>query len=328
MRNHTATHLMNWALRELLGDHVEQKGSLVDAEKTRFDFTHDKPLNPFEVAMIEELVNGKILADQTVTAITMPLAQAKQIEGVRAVFGEKYPDPVRVILIGADKPDAATIANPVEFCGGTHLSRTSQACLFKIVSQEGVAKGVRRITAVTGPKAIEYDRQLASVIGELTDRFRCRPEELPTRVESLQEEVKALQQQLKKGATSDLAGTSDKLLAAATKIGDVSIVIGEIPAGPDDAIRTQVDRVKQKAGSAVVVVGWTDGDKVGLLAAATDDVIKRGLKAGDLIKQIAPIVGGGGGGRPNMAQAGGKDPGKLRDALTLARQWIETQLAK
>lgn len=328
MRNHTATHLMNWALRKVLGDHVEQKGSLVDAERTRFDFTHDKPMTPDEFAEVERLVNDKILADQPVTPITMPLAEAKKIAGVRAVFGEKYPDPVRVVVIGAATPQAATAEMSVEFCGGTHLSRTSQACLFKIVGQEGVAKGVRRITAVTGPKAVEYDRQLASVVGNLTERFHCRPEELPSRVESLQEEIKKLQQQLKKGASSDLAGAFDKLLASAAKAGEVSVLIGEIPAGPEDAVRTQVDRIKQKAGSAVVVVGWIDEGKVGLLAAVSDDVIKKGVKAGDLIKQIAPIVGGGGGGRPNMAQAGGKEPAKLGAALDQARKICAEQLSK
>jgi alanyl-tRNA synthetase len=318
MRNHTATHLMNWALRKVLGDHVEQKGSLVDAEKTRFDFTHDKPMTADEFAEVERLVNDEILANLPVTAVNQPLAQAKAIPGVRAVFGEKYPDPVRVVTTGES----------VEFCGGTHLTRTSQACLFKIVSQEGVAKGVRRITAVTGPKAIAHAQQLASVVGELAERFHCRPEELPTRVGAMQEEIKHLQQQLRKGAASDLAGTMDKLLDAATKVGDVSVIVGEIPGGPDDAIRSQVDRVKQTAGSSVVVVGWIDGEKVGLLAAVSDDVVKKGIKAGDLIKQIAPIVGGGGGGRPNMAQAGGKDPAKLGDALTQARNILGEQLAK
>ena len=328
MRNHTATHLMNWALREVLGDHVEQKGSLVDADKTRFDFTHDKPMTHDEVAEVERLVNEKILADQPVTAVNQPLAQAKGIPGVRAVFGEKYPDPVRVVIIGADKPESATAEMSVEFCGGTHLSRTSQACLFKIVGQEGVAKGVRRITAVTGPKALAYTQQLASVVGELSERFKCRPEELPTRIESLQEEVKKLQQQLRKGAASDLAGSMDKLLASAIKFGDVTVIVGEIPGGPDDAIRTQVDRIKQTAGSSVVLVGWVDGDKVGLLAAVTEDVIKKGVKAGQLVGEIAKIVGGGGGGRPNMAQAGGKEPAKLGEALAQARRLIEQQLTK
>jgi alanyl-tRNA synthetase len=216
----------------------------------------------------------------------------------------------------------------VEFCGGTHLAHTSQACLFKIVSQESVAKGVRRVTAVTGPKAIAHTQQLANVVSELSERFKCRYDELPSRVEALQGEIKKLQQQLKKGAAGDLAGTFDKLLAGATKLGDVSVIVGEIPAGPDDAIRTQVDRIKQTAGSAVVVVGWVDDGKVGLLAAVSEDVIKKGLKAGDLIKQIAPIVGGGGGGRPNMAQAGGKDPSKLGEALTQAKMAIEKALTK
>ncbi|HZZ81080.1 MAG TPA: alanine--tRNA ligase [Gemmataceae bacterium] len=317
MRNHTATHILNWALRKVLGEHVEQKGSFLDAERTRFDFAHDKPISTEELAEIERLVNLEIVADKHVGAGVMPLEKAKQIPGVRAVFGEKYPDPVRFVSIGNGLNESS-----IEFCGGTHLSRTSQACLFKIVGQEGVAKGVRRIIAVTGPKAVEYDRQLASVVGELTERFHCRPEELPKRVESLQDEIKKLQQQLKKGASSDLAGTFDKLLASASKAGDVSVLIGEIPAGPDDAIRTQVDRVKQKVGACVVVVGWADGDKVGLLAAVSDDVVKKGVKAGDLIKQIAPIVGGGGGGRPNMAQAGGKDPSKLGEALERARNLV------
>jgi alanyl-tRNA synthetase len=327
MRNHTATHLLNWALRRVLGEHVDQKGSLVDAEKTRFDFTHDKPMTHEEIAEVERLVNEKILADQMVTSLTLSLAKAKQIPGVRAVFGEKYPDPVRVITIAA-APYNPSEDHSIEFCGGTHLDRTATICLFKIISQEGVAKGVRRITAVTGPKAVEYDRQLSTVVGDLSERFKCRPEELPSRVESLQEEIKKLQQQLKKGASSDLAGTMDKLLAIATKIGDVTLLVGEIPAGPDDAIRTQVDRIKQKAGSAVVVVGWLDEDKVGLLAAVSDDVIKKGIKAGDLIKQIAPIVGGGGGGRPNMAQAGGKEPSKLGEALAKAKSLVDQQLTK
>ena len=328
MRNHTTTHLLNWALRTVLGEHVDQKGSLVDAEKARFDFTHDKPMTQEEFAEVERLVNEKILADEQVTPVTMPLAEAKKIAGVRAVFGEKYPDPVRVVMIGSLPSPGVPGDGSIEFCGGTHLERTSQACLFKIASQEGVAKGVRRITAVTGPKAVEYDRQLSNVVGNLSERFHCRPEELPARVESLQEEIKKLQQQLKKGASSDLAGAMDKLLAGAAKVGEVSVIVGEIPAGPDDAIRTQVDRVKQKAGSSVVVVGWIDQEKVGLLAAVSDDVIKKGIKAGDLIKQIAPIVGGGGGGRPNMAQAGGKDPAKLGDALTQARRILEQQLTK
>ncbi len=153
MRNHTATHLMNWALRKVLDGEINQKGSLVDAEKTRFDFTHDNPLSAEEIAEVERLVNEKICADLPVTAVTMPLAEAKNIPGVRAVFGEKYPDPVRVLLIGVETAKDAALETSVEFCGGTHLSHTGQAGFFKIISQEGVGKGVRRVTAVTGRRA-------------------------------------------------------------------------------------------------------------------------------------------------------------------------------
>ena len=174
MRNHTATHLLNWALRKVLGEHIEQKGSLVDADKTRFDFTHDKPLTAEEIAEVERLVNEKIYADLPVTPVTMPLAEAKKIAGVRAVFGEKYPDPVRVLLIGAEKPEEATPEHSVEFCGGTHLKHTGQAGFFKIVSQEAVGKGVRRVTAVTGREAVATVQRLAACVDELTGRLQLQ----------------------------------------------------------------------------------------------------------------------------------------------------------
>src|SRR5262249_28002558 len=154
MRNHTATHLLNWALRRVLGEHVEQKGSLVDAQKTRFDFSHDEPLTAEQMAEIERLVNEKIYTDLSVTPVTMSLDEAKKLPGVRAVFGEKYPDPVRVLLVGAKKPEEATAEASVEFCGGTHLTHTGEAGFFKITGQELVAKGVRRVTAVTGKEAV------------------------------------------------------------------------------------------------------------------------------------------------------------------------------
>lgn len=326
MRNHTATHLLNWALRKTLGEHIEQKGSLVDASKTRFDFSHNEPLTPEQIAAVETLVNEKIQADLPVAAVTMPLAEAKQVAGVRAVFGEKYPDPVRVLAIGVKKPSEATIDTSVEFCGGTHLTHTGQAGLFKIVGQELVAKGVRRLVAVTGSEAVKTVQRLSGVLDELTGRFRCKPEEIAGRIESLQEEIKKLQQQLKKGAATDLAGAGDKLFAEATKAGDTHVIVGEFPAAPDEQIRNQVDRLKQKAGSSVIVVGWKDEGKVGLLASVTDDLFAK-IKAGDLIKQIAPLVGGGGGGRPNMAQAGGKNPEKLDEALAAAKTAICDVLA-
>jgi alanyl-tRNA synthetase len=328
MRNHTATHLLNWALRKVLGEHVEQKGSLVDASKTRFDFAHDQPLTPEQVGEVERLVNEKIYADLPVTPVTMPLEEAKKVAGVRAVFGEKYPDPVRVLLIGAKKPAEATLENSVEFCGGTHLTHTGEAGFFKIVSQELVGKGVRRVTAVTGKEAVATVQRLSGLVDDLTNRFRCRPEDLPTRIDALQDEIKKLQKQLQKGAATDLAGAADKLLASATQVNGSHVIVGEMPAGPDDQLRNQIDRIKQKAGSAVVLVGWVNEDKVGLLAAATDDLVKKGVHAGKLVGEVAKLVGGGGGGRPNMAQAGGKEPAKLGEALQAGKQLAEAQLSE
>ena len=326
MRNHTATHLMNWALRKVLGGNIDQKGSLVDAEKTRFDYTHDKPLSADEVAEVERLVNERIYADLPVTPVVMPLAEAKKIPGVRAVFGEKYPDPVRVLLIGAERPEEVTEQVSVEFCGGTHLSHTGQTGFFKIVSQEGVAKGVRRVTAVTGRKAVETVQQQAALLDDLSGRLNCKPEEIPNRIQALQDEVKKLQAQLKKGTAGDLAGAADKLLAAAVEANGAKIIVGEMPAGPAEQMGQQVDRLRQIAGSAVVVIGWNEDGKVSLIAAATEDLVKKGADAGKLVGEAAKVVGGKGGGRKDMARAGGKDPSKLGEALQVARKLAAEQL--
>jgi alanyl-tRNA synthetase len=326
MRNHTATHLLNWALRKVLGDHIEQKGSLVDADKTRFDFAHDKPLSPEEIAQVESLVNEQIYADQTVTAHVMPLAEAKKIPGVRAVFGEKYPDPVRVLVIGADDPKKATLKNSVEFCGGTHLTHTGQAGFFKIVSQEPVSKGVRRVTGVTGRGAVEAVQQLGSVVDDLTARFNCKPEDVPKRVEALQDEIKKLQAQLKKGVAGDLNSAADKLLASAADVNGAKVIVGEMPPAPVEQMRAQLDRIRQKAKSAVVCIGWVDEGKVQLLTAVTDDLTKK-VEAGKLVGEAAKVVGGRGGGRKDMAQAGGSDPSKLAAALELARKLASEKLA-
>jgi alanyl-tRNA synthetase len=321
MRNHTATHLLNWALRKVLGEHVEQRGSLVDADKTRFDFTHDKPLSAEEIADVERLVNEKIYLDLPVTPVTMPLAEAKNIVGVRAVFGEKYPDPVRVLLIGPEEPADATREDSIEFCGGTHLNHTGQAGFFKIVSQDLVGKGVRRVTAVTGREAVATVQRLASVVDDLTSRFNCSAEDLPRRVEVLQDEVKKLQAQLRKGAASDLAGAGDRLLAQAVELNGSKVIVGEMPAAPVEQMRQQLDRLREKAKSAVVVVGWADEGKVGLMSLVTDDLGKKGLHAGKLVGEVAKVVGGKGGGPPTgIAQAGGKEAGKLGEALQLAKK--------
>lgn len=321
MRNHTATHLLNHALKQVLGGDLEQKGSLVDDAKTRFDFSHDKPLSAEQVRQVEERVNRQIILDQQVTPVEMPLAEAKKLPGVRAVFGEKYPDPVRVIMVGAEKPEQLTLDNSVEFCGGTHVPRTGTIGLFKITSQEAVAKGVRRVIGVTGRAAYQEIQSRSAVIDDLTARFHCRPEDLPGRVEALLEQVKKLQEQLKKGAAADLAGVVDKLVADAPTVGGAKLIAAQLPEGTTgDAVRTQIDRIRQKCGSAFVVFGWVEDEKVPLIAALTNDLVKKGLKAGDIVKQVAAVVGGSGGGKPDMAQAGGKDASKLPDAIRKATE--------
>lgn len=320
MRNHTATHLLHWALHRVLGEHVEQRGSKVKPDEFTFDFSHTGPLTDVEKAEVERLVNEKVYADLPVGARELAQAEAKKLPGVKAFFGDKYGETVRVIEIG----DGFSR----EFCGGTHLEHTGQIGYFKIVGEEAVGKGVRRLTCVTAREAVRAVQEEDAVLGELTGRFRCRPAELPAKVDALQEEIKRLQQQLKKGAATDLAGAADRLLATATEVGGAHVIVGELPAGPEEQLRSQIDRIKQKAGSAVVVVGWTDDGKVGLIAAATDDLVKRGVHAGKLVGEVAKVVGGGGGGRPTMAQAGGKDPAKLGEALAAARALVDKQLKK
>ncbi len=319
MRNHTATHLLNLGLRTVLGAHVEQKGSLVDEAKTRFDFSHDKPLSAEDVRRIESFVNDRIGRDLPVSAFELPLEQAKGVAGVRAVFGEKYPDPVRVVLIGPEKPEAATFDDSVEFCGGTHVPRTGTIGYFKIQSQEPVAKGVRRVTAVTGRAAAEAMTQLSTTVTALTDRFQCKPEELPVRVGGLDDEIKRLQEHLKRA----LALTIDGLLDAAPTVNGTKVVVGQLPPAGSEAVRAQLDRIKQKAKSAFVVFGWDEGDKVPLVVALTPDLVKKGLKAGELIKPLAELIGGKGGGKPDFAQAGGKDAAKLPEMLAKAKELAE-----
>jgi alanyl-tRNA synthetase len=207
----------------------------------------------------------------------------------------------------------------VEFCGGTHLTRTSQAGLFKIVGQENVAKGVRRVTAVTGRRAVDYVEEMSEIVGDLTTRLNCSLPELPKRIESLQEEVKKLQKQLQKGAAGDLNSAADKLLADAKDLKGAKLVVGELPEAPVEAMRGQVDRLRQKAGSALIVLGWKKEDgSPQLVVGVSEDLVKRGIKSNDVIKPVAEVIGGKGGGPPHLATAGGKDGNKLADALAKA----------
>jgi alanyl-tRNA synthetase len=341
-KNHTATHLLHWALHKVLGEHVEQRGSKVKPDEFTFDFSHTGPMSEAEKAEVERLVNEKVYSDLPVHTRELVQSEARKLPGVKAFFGEKYGDSVRVVEILerditneelARMLDGARASVPFdafsrEFCGGTHVWRTGQIGLFKIVGEEAVGKGVRRLTCVTAREAVKAVQKEDAILADLTARFRCKPEELAARVEVLQEEIKKLQQQFKKGAATDLQSVADKLLADAPEMKGSRIIVGEMPAGPDEQIRQQVDRLRQKAPSSVVVLGWSDDGKVGLMAAVTDDLVKRGLHAGKLVGQVASVVGGKGGGKPTMAQAGGKEPAKLAEALVNARKLIEEQLAK
>lgn len=319
MRHHTVTHLMNWALREVLGDKIDQKGSLVDHEKTRFDFTHDKPLTPTEIARIEDLVNDKIRANLPVTVATLSLEEAKKIPGVRAVFGEKYPDPVRVVLVGQEAIGQATPSDSVEFCGGTHLARTGEAGHFHVTGQEPVAKGIRRIQGVAGELASRVLRHQSELINGLTEKLKCKAEDLGARIDALLEEKKALEDKVKKAAAGDLAAAVEKMLAGAQDLGDALFAAAELPPCPMDQAREQLLRgLKLAPKPVVLVLGFREEGKAGIMAAVSDALHAKGVEAGKLVGELAKLVGGKGGGQKNVAQAGGKEPEKLPDALGAA----------
>ncbi len=325
-RNHTATHLLNWALRKVLGEHIEQAGSVVDPERLRFDFTHGQAVTAEQLTQVEALANERVLADEPVYVNLVTLAEARKIPGVRAVFGEKYPDPVRVISVGvADPVHEGKPDTPVEFCGGTHLDRTGQVGFCKIVSEESVAKGVRRITAVTGHGAVRHVQAMDHSLKAVTALLRAPAEALPERIEALQAEIKQLR---KAKASGGSAGNLDALAASAVVVGDVKVIVGEVGGDNPEALRSAVDQLRQKAGAmSAILLGSREGEKVTLVAGVSEELVKaKGVKAGDWVKAVALSIGGSGGGKPTMAQAGGKDPEKLSDALAAATAWMAEKL--
>jgi len=317
MRNHTGTHLLNWALRAVLGDHVNQAGSVVGPDRLRFDFTHNQAIGPEQLAEVERLVNQRVLADEPVQAKVMPLAEAKEIPGVCAVFGEKYPDPVRVILMGpVDAPLSA------EFCGGTHLSHTSQVGPFRILSEESVAKGVRRITALTGREAVRHGQQTDAILRAASMALRIKPEDLPERIAALQKEIKELRRRRAEAPAQAAEFAPDVTLDSPAG----EVLIGTFPRGDPAAMRSECDRQRQKGAAAVLLASAAEG-KVTLVAMVADQLAKEGkLVANQWVKAVAAVVGGGGGGRETLAQAGGKLPGKLPEALQVAASWARERL--
>jgi len=329
-KNHTATHLLQWALQQVLGDTVHQQGSLVCPGYFRFDFTYPKALTNKEIKEVENKVHEKIEAALPVTCAVMPIDQAKKL-GATALFGEKYGNEVRVIAIGAEDKSQINNALSKEFCGGTHVNNTSEIIWFKILKEESISAGVRRITGITGYQLIEYfESYYDEVVEKLTKLLNVQKNEIVPRIKDLIDKNKELSKKLKTAARqggSDALGQARDLLENCEKIGDSSVIVGRLSTVSVEQAREAIDILKKKAKSAAIVLAFDDDDKVTLLAGMTGDLIERGLSAGEVIKTIAPIVDGGGGGRPQMAQAGGKNPQKINDALAKAIKIIEAKLS-
>jgi alanyl-tRNA synthetase len=310
MRNHSATHLMHKALREVLGSHVQQKGSLVNAERTRFDFSHNAPLTDEQIRRIEALVNAEILANEATDASVMALEDAQK-SGAMMLFGEKYGDSVRVLSIGSSK----------ELCGGTHVQRTGDIGLFKIVAEGGVAAGVRRVEAVTGENALHYLQSLESTVGGVAGALKVTPAEVSTRVASVLDQVRALEKEIAalKGRLASAQG--DELLAQAVDVKGLKVLAARLEGADARTLRETMDKLKDKLKTAAIVLAAVDGDKVQLAAGVTADAIAR-VKAGELVNFVAQQVGGKGGGKPDMAMAGGTNAAQLSQALASVQGWV------
>jgi alanyl-tRNA synthetase len=314
VRNHSATHLMHKALREVLGAHVQQKGSLVDAERTRFDFAHHAPMTDDEIARVEVLVNAEILDNHPTSARTMPIGEAQKL-GAMMLFGEKYGDDVRVLDIGSSR----------ELCGGTHVTRTGDIGMFKVTGEGGVAAGVRRIEATTGKGALAWVQAQERALVGVASALKAPVNELETRIAQLQDQAKAAERELAKLKTKAASSAGDDLAGGAADIGGVKVVAASIDGADAKSLRETVDKLKDKLKSAAIVLGSIADGKVTLIAGVTGDLTSR-VKAGELVNHVATQVGGKGGGRPDMAQAGGTDPSGLPAALKSVRGWVEQRL--
>lgn len=315
-RNHTATHLLHAALKQVLGDHVNQAGSSVDDNRLRFDFTHFAQVTPEQLAKAEEIVNDVVLNNFTVGIIETTQDIAKGM-GAMALFGEKYGDIVRVVVIdGFSK----------ELCGGTHVDVTAEIGLFKIVSEAGIGSGVRRIEAVTGYGAHEYLKIQNELIKEAAVALKTRPEEIVSRIDVLNGRVRELEKEVSTLSTKLAKNEVQDLLTSVKDINGVQVVLGQVAAADMENLRATGDMVRDRLQSGVVVLSAVCGDKVNFVAMATADCIKKGIHAGNIIKEAAKAAGGGGGGRPDMAQAGGKQPEKIGEALQAAEQMIKSQI--
>ncbi len=313
--NHSATHLLHAALRNILGDHVNQKGSLVNADRLRFDFSHFEPVTQAEISQIEQKVNAHIRANVSVTAELMNKDEAIQA-GAMALFGEKYGDQVRVLSMGEFS---------TELCGGTHVERTGDIGCFKIIGETGVAAGIRRIEAVTGKACLEWIEKKDKILCSIADAVKTSTDKTSNKVIQLVEKNKQLEKELEKLKSKLASSAGGELSSKAVKVGDINVLAARIDEIDNKAMRDMVDQLKNKLGTTAIVLATVKADKVSMIAGVSKDLVKT-IKAGELVNSVASQVGGKGGGRADMAQAGGSDPGNLETALNSVPTWIEQQL--
>jgi alanyl-tRNA synthetase len=315
-RAHSATHLLHHALRKYLGENATQRGSKVEADQLRFDFAHPKAVTETELLEIEDEINARIAEGAPVNIAVMPLAEAKQL-GAMALFGEKYPDNVRVVSMG----DFSR-----EFCGGTHLSNTGQVGLCRIVKEELIAAGIRRVTCLTGPKALQRIRETEGLVKQVAGLLKAQPDELPRKVQLLQDELRQTKQELSKYAAQSLAATAKKLVAEAEVVNGTTVVVQAVDC-PRESLKEFVDCIREQAPSVAVLLGLVTEGKVALIAGVSKDLVAKKISASDAVKAAAKVAGGGGGGRPDLAEAGGKLPEKLPEALATGAEFFRGKLA-
>ena len=313
--NHSATHLLHAALRQLLGEHVQQKGSLVEPDRLRFDFSHFEPITDDDLSRIETLVNEQVRANTKVQTRIMPVDQAKEV-GAMALFGEKYADEVRVLSIGKFS---------IELCGGTHVTRAGDIGLFKIISETGIASGVRRIEAVTGQGAVNYIGETEKNLMAVAELVRGGRENTTNKVGQLLERNRSLEKELEVLISKLASAKGSDLASQAVEINGIKVLAARLDGADPKSLRDTVDQLKNKLGAAAVVLGLVNDNKVSLVAGVTKNETAL-LKAGDLVNQVAQQIGGKGGGRPDMAQAGGSQPENLDEALASVEGWVRQQL--
>ncbi len=314
MRHHSATHLMHKALREVLGPHVQQRGSLVDEDKTRFDFSHNAPMSAEQIRRVEALVNAEILRNEATSARTMPIEEAQKV-GAMMLFGEKYGDVVRVLDIGSSR----------ELCGGTHVARTGDIGLFRIVGEGGVAAGIRRVEAIAGSVAIAYAQRESELLARVAETLKAQPQEIEAKLAAALENARALDKELARVKVKMATSQGQDLAANAVDVKGVKVLAARLEGADVKTLRDTLDQLKGKLKTSAIVLAASEGEKVSLIAGVTQDLIAK-VKAGELVNFVASQVGGKGGGRPDMAQAGGTNAAALPAALESVRGWVAERL--